>query len=76
MTSEELAREITETTINAEVDPDTVFTALEIVFMFWISSLCADCRREVARKSKASIPKMLDRVDRVETVLGPNTTCH
>jgi hypothetical protein len=76
MTSEELAREITEITFNAEVDPDTIFKALQITFVFWMSCLCIDCRRTVADKLRADITKMLEGADKTATTFGNASTCH
>src|SRR6516225_8350621 len=48
MTSEELAREITEVILDAQVDAETAFRALQGAIMFRMSCLCIDCRRNVA----------------------------
>jgi hypothetical protein len=76
MTSEELAREITETTLNAEVDPGVIFAALQIVFMFWMSCLCVDCRRNVAHKLEADVSKMLENADTAAEHFDHAPTCH
>jgi hypothetical protein len=59
MTSEELIREIGEITINADVEPDVIFTALQAVLAFWMSYLCGNCRHDVAHQFKVNVAKML-----------------
>ena len=76
MTSEELAREITEITFNAQVDPNTVFDALQAVFVFWMSCICTDCRRNVARKLRADTSRMLECAEQTATMLDDASTCH
>jgi hypothetical protein len=60
MTDAELAQKITDIIVDAEVDSETAFMALQAAIMFEMSCLCADCRRDVARKLKANIPKMVE----------------
>jgi hypothetical protein len=73
----QLAQEITDMTTNADTDPDTIFEALQQVFIFWMSIVCANCRRNVARKLTADIPKMIDCADQTAAVGGSGkSTCH
>lgn len=60
-----LARAITELTIDAEADPETIFEALQLNFVFWMSRVCDDCRQDVARKLMAEIPVMLKTAKRL-----------
>jgi hypothetical protein len=76
MTSENLARAITEVTLNADVDPNTIFEALQIVFMFWLSCLCDDCRRGIAHRLRTSIPAMLESANRAAEHFDQVPTCH
>jgi hypothetical protein len=76
MTSEELAREITEVILDAQVDAETAFRALQGAIMFRMSCLCIDCRRNVARKLKANIPKMVEGADQTAEYFDQIPICH
>jgi hypothetical protein len=71
---EQLALKLTNVTIDADTDVDVVFTALRHVFVFWMSCVCADCRRQVAQKLEREIPEMLDHANRF-AAKSP-VTCH
>jgi hypothetical protein len=57
---EQLARKIADITVKADADPNVVFSALQSVFTFWMSTVCADCRNDVAHQLKADIPLMVN----------------
>jgi hypothetical protein len=61
---------------NAEVTPDVIFTALQTVFVFWMSCLCSDCRCKVANKLKTDIPNMLEGAELTAEQLDQRPTCH
>jgi hypothetical protein len=72
--SEKLMREITDITIDAEADPDMVFAALSGVITFWMSYLCADCRREMAHRLDMSA--MLKAADQAAAKFNNPPLCH
>jgi hypothetical protein len=45
-------------------DLEDVFSALTAVFVYNLSLLCAQCRKDVARELKRRIPDMLARANR------------
>jgi hypothetical protein len=71
---ERLARKLVDVTIDADADPDLVFTALQEAFTFWMSCVCADCRQQLAQKLERDVPAMLDRANRYAMKSTP--TCH
>ena len=40
------------------LDVEMVFTALRNVMTFYMATVCADCRKKIARKLKREIPMM------------------
>ena len=73
---DELARKIVAGIINDdERDYDIIFAALTHVFAFWMSCVCRNCRRDVARKLKADIPAMLNSASQLAAA-GKPPTCH
>jgi hypothetical protein len=76
MTREELAQKIAHVTFEAE-DPDVVFDALMEVFIFSMSCVCADCRRNIARKLEADIPAMLTTANKFAEMRSSDApNCH
>jgi len=55
----ELEQKIFEAINNTDCDLDTIFEALQGVMTFYMSGLCPDCRKNVARTLKRDIPRML-----------------
>jgi hypothetical protein len=76
MTEGQLARKIVDLTLNAEVAPSVIFSALQSAFVFWMSCLCADCRRRVAYKLEDDIDNMLKNAGLAATELGGAPLCH
>ena len=74
----QLEQKINDVIHDADVrDYDVIFSALRDVFTFWMSTVCSECRRDVARKLKADIPAMLNRASQfaAETKDDP-PACH
>jgi hypothetical protein len=40
-------------------DPEAVITALQLAFVFHMSVVCRDCRKNIGRKLKRDIPGMM-----------------
>jgi hypothetical protein len=54
-----------QTAIEADTeDLEDVFTALTAVFVFNLSLLCSQCRKDVAHELKRRVPDMLARANR------------
>jgi hypothetical protein len=49
---------------NESEELEDVFTALTAVFVFNLSLLCPQCRKDVARELKRRVPDMLARANR------------
>jgi hypothetical protein len=72
-----LEQKIIDLTIDDGADPDTIFTALQGAFVFWMSTVCLNCRRDVAKKLRANIPAMLNNANQVAAADKTETpTCH
>jgi hypothetical protein len=74
LAAERLAHKLADVTIDAGADVEVVLMALQHVFVFWMSCVCADCRHNIAQKLKREIPLMLDHANRVAT--KTSVTCH
>ena len=74
---EKLAQEIVDKTIDADAEPDAVFSALMMAFEFWMSCVCGDCRQNVACKLKERIPMMLEHANQfAATSQDKSSKCH
>jgi hypothetical protein len=58
-------------------DPEAVFSALVDQFIFHMSLVCPDCRKNIARKLRKSIPLMLAHANEVAATYDePPASCH
>lgn len=74
---ERLRRKIIDLTVDDGADPDTIFSALQSAFVFWLSIVCRNCRRDIARKLRADIPAMLNNANQLAAADKTETpTCH
>jgi hypothetical protein len=58
-------------------DPETILTALADQITFQMSLVCPDCRKNIARKLKRAIPRMLATATRTAVEYAdPPASCH
>jgi hypothetical protein len=71
-----LARKIAEMATEDDVAPDVVFSALQLALTFWLSTVCVDCRNDIACKLRADIPSMVDTATRLAALPHSNSVRH
>ena len=72
---EELEEKLFEVT-NDCTDLDTIFSGLQNIMTFWMSTLCPDCRNNVARKLKNEISQMLAEANEFAAEESTEHQCH
>jgi hypothetical protein len=55
----------------------TALSALQDAFVHFMTLVCPDCRKNIARKLKRDVPEMLEHANRVAAKRGPSShQCH
>jgi hypothetical protein len=73
---DELSRKFFDVAREANVDKDVAFAALQMVFVYWMACVCPDCRRGIAHKLKADIPRMLETANKGAAMSPEAPQCH
>lgn len=73
----ELEQKIFQVTNDCD-DLDVVFNALQSTITFWMSTVCPECRKNIARTFKRKIPDMLADANRAAALRAqhPSHQCH
>jgi hypothetical protein len=72
----ELGRAIVGAIDNVELEMNTVFAALNEVFIYYMSQVCHVCRKNIAKKLKRDVPHMLMIANRCASISSDTPNCH